>query len=72
MALLMLTSSSVWPSGGRMHDRLGGDVAAGAGPILDDERLAETLRQPLTDQAREDVGPTPRAKPTIKRTGRVG
>jgi hypothetical protein len=38
-----------------MHDRLGGDIAAGAGPVLDDERLAEPLRQPLTDQARENV-----------------
>ena len=39
----------------RAHDRLGGDVAAGARPVLDDEWLAEPLRQPLTDQAREDV-----------------
>ena len=40
----------------RAHDRLGGDIAAGARPVLDDEWLAEPLRQPLTDQAREDVG----------------
>ena len=39
----------------RAHDRLGGDIAAGARPVLDDEWLAEPLRQPLTDQAREDV-----------------
>ena len=39
----------------RTHDRLGGDIAAGARPVLDDEWLAEPLRQPLTDQAREDV-----------------
>ena len=32
----------------RMHDRFGGDVVAGTGPVLDDERLAETLRQPLS------------------------
>jgi hypothetical protein len=38
-----------------MHDRLGGDIAAGARPVLDDEWLAEPLRQPLTDQTREDV-----------------
>ena len=38
---------------GRAHDRLGGDIAASARPVLDDERLAEPLRQPLTDQARE-------------------
>ena len=42
--------------GGRAHDRLGADVAAGARPVLDDEWLAEPLRQPLPDQAREDVG----------------
>ena len=39
----------------RTHDRLGGDIAAGARPVLDDEWLAEPLRQPLTHQAREDV-----------------
>ena len=38
-----------------MHDRLCGDIAAGAQPVLDDERVAEPLRQPLTDQPREDV-----------------
>ena len=40
----------------RVHDRLGTDVAAGARPVVDDELLAESLRQPLTDQARENVG----------------
>jgi hypothetical protein len=29
---------------------------AGARPVLDDELLTEPLREPLTDQAREDVG----------------
>jgi hypothetical protein len=38
-----------------MHDRLGSDVAAGARPVFSDEWVAEPLRQPLTDQAREDV-----------------
>ena len=42
--------------GGRAHDRLGADIAAGTRPVLDDEWLAKPLRQPLTDQAREDVG----------------
>ena len=37
-------------------DRLGADVTAGAGAILDDELLAEAIRQPLTHQARLDVG----------------
>jgi hypothetical protein len=45
-----------------VHDRLGGDVAAGAQPVLDHERLAEPLRQPLTDQTREDVVWTPGGK----------
>jgi hypothetical protein len=33
-----------------------GDIGAGTGTVLDDEWLAEPLRQPLCDQAREDVG----------------
>src|SRR5262249_30436724 len=37
------------------HDRLGADIAACARPVLDDELLAEALRQPLAHQAREDV-----------------
>ena len=40
----------------RAHDRLGADIAAGARPVLDNELLAEPLRQPLTHQARDDVG----------------
>ena len=47
----------------RLHDRLGGDIGAGAGSVLDDERLAELLRQPLTHQAREGVGGAARRKP---------
>ena len=39
----------------RTHDGLGGDIAAGARPVLDHEWLAEPLGQPLTDQPREDV-----------------
>ena len=41
--------------GGRTHDGLGGDIARGAGPILDDDRLTETLLQPLPDHAGEKV-----------------
>jgi hypothetical protein len=40
---------------GRTHDHLGRQVGAGAGPVLDDDGLAEMLRQPLPDQARDDV-----------------
>src|SRR5205085_4145891 len=39
------------------YDRLGRDIGVGTGPILDDEGLAETLRQPLTHQARNDISP---------------
>jgi hypothetical protein len=35
---------------GRAHDRLGGDIAAGARAVLNNERLAEPFRQPLADQ----------------------
>jgi hypothetical protein len=41
--------------GTRIHDGLGGDVAACARPVLNDERLAEPLLQPLTHQTREGV-----------------
>src|SRR5262249_55660531 len=41
---------------GRGHDRLDADIATGARPILDDERLTEPLRQPFAYQARDDIG----------------
>jgi hypothetical protein len=41
---------------GCTHDCLGGDIAARTCPVRDDERLAEPFRQPLTEQARGDVG----------------
>src|SRR5712671_1910437 len=44
---------AVW---GRTHYRLGANAIAGARPVLNDEWLAKPFRQPLTDQAREDVG----------------
>jgi hypothetical protein len=37
------------------HDRLGADVVARSWPVFDDKCLAELLRQPLTEQARENV-----------------
>jgi hypothetical protein len=46
----------------RAHDCLGGDIAAGAWPVLDDYWLAETLRQPLSDKARGDIGAAPGRK----------
>src|SRR5262245_27412206 len=40
---------------GSPHDRLRGDISTGARPVLDDKLLAKSLREPLTDQARDDV-----------------
>ena len=40
----------------RPHDHLGPDVAGGARPVVDHQRLAELIRQPLSDDARDDVG----------------
>ena len=37
------------------HHRLGGDIAGGAGPVVDEELLTQTVREPLSDQARNDV-----------------
>ena len=57
----------------RTHDRFGADIAAGTRPVLDDEWLAEPLRQPLTDQARDDVGARRRReRRRSMRTGRDG
>ena len=41
--------------GRRMGDRIGRDIAAGAGPVLDDERHAEQLLHLLADDAGEHV-----------------
>ena len=42
--------------GRRPNDDFSADIAAGAGPIFDDELLSEPLRQRLTDDTRDDVG----------------
>src|SRR6516162_3574679 len=42
--------------GGRTYNGLGADIAGSTRPVLDDEWLAEPLRQPLRDQACDDVG----------------
>src|SRR5438046_54447 len=49
--------------GGRIHDRLGGDIAAGARAVLDDEWMSEPLRQPLTRQPRKDIARAAGRKP---------
>jgi hypothetical protein len=45
---------------GRTHGRLGTDVAASTRSVLDDELLTKPLREPLTQQARNDVLAAPR------------
>src|SRR5262249_6957526 len=40
---------------GCAYDRLGGNIAAGARAVLDNEWLAEPFRQPLADQPCNDV-----------------
>ena len=42
--------------GGGADDHLRTDVTAGARPVLDDKRLAEPIRQALTDQTGDNVG----------------
>ena len=41
--------------GRRVYHGVGGDVAGGAGTILDDERLAEPVGQLLGEQPRQDI-----------------
>src|SRR5215831_11363321 len=50
---------AIW---GSADDRLGAEIGASAGPVFDDERLAEPLRQPLADHARNDVSRAARGK----------
>ena len=57
---------------GRPHDRFGGDIAARAWPVLDDEWLTKTLRQPLPIRRATVSDPLPAASPTMMRTGRDG
>ena len=46
---------AVW---GRLCHDFGADVAGRTRPAIDEELLAEPLRQPLTDKPRDDVGCT--------------
>src|SRR5262245_53733541 len=46
----------------RRYARLGGDIAAGTSPVLDDDWLGKALRQPLSDEARGDIGTAPGRK----------
>jgi hypothetical protein len=38
--------------GWRTRDRLQSEIATGPRPVVDEHRLAEPLRQPLTDETR--------------------
>src|SRR5262245_64889790 len=40
----------------RAYDCLSGDIGGSTRPVFDEEWLAEPLRQPLRDQACDDVG----------------
>jgi hypothetical protein len=44
--------------GRRVHYGFGGDIAAGAWTVLNDELLAEPFGQPMRQQAPRDVGCT--------------
>src|SRR5215475_4807535 len=44
------------------NDSFSAKAATGSGPVLDDEGLAHTLRQPLRQEARSDVADTPSRK----------
>jgi hypothetical protein len=60
--------------GGRVYDCIGGDIAGGACPVLDDERLTQPLLERLAHQACEDVRSPARgiANDAAKRTRRIG
>ena len=51
---------------------VGADAAAGAGAIVDDDRLPERLPDRIGEDARVDVGAAAGAKGTIRRIGRCG
>jgi hypothetical protein len=40
----------------RLGDRFRCEIAVGAGPVLDHDRLAERLRHRLRDETRHEVG----------------
>jgi hypothetical protein len=42
--------------GRRSHDRLGSNIASATRPVLYEEWLTESVRQPLTHEARDNVG----------------
>jgi hypothetical protein len=55
--------------GRRIGHCLDRDVGAGAGLVLDDDRLPEPLRQPPRHDPRYGVGASTRGNPTTQRSG---
>jgi hypothetical protein len=53
---LQYAMDDYWTGEEPTHDGLGADIAAATRPVVDNKLLAEPLRQPLSHQAREDVG----------------
>jgi hypothetical protein len=58
--------------GGRTYNHLRADIIVASWSVIDEKLLTETLREPLTEQARENVGVPPAAAATMMRTGRAG
>src|SRR6516164_1836151 len=58
----------------RTHDRLCADIAAAPRSVVDNKLLAEALRQPLTDQARDyvDTAASGKADGNPHRLRRIG
>ena len=55
-----------------LGDRTRAGVAAGAGAVLDHDRLAERFRHLVADRARQHIGDPPAGNGAIIRTGRFG
>ena len=54
--VVIVASSSVYPSGSALGGELGGDDAGSAAAVIDHHRLPERLRELLPHCARDDVG----------------
>jgi hypothetical protein len=55
------------------NDLLGRDIGGRTCPVLDNERLTHLARQPLADQARNDIGvaSSGEANDQVNRTNRI-
>src|SRR5262249_56143046 len=61
-------------SGGGMKGGVGGEIGGGGGGIVEDEVVAKPLGQPLSHEARQDVGraTSPKADDDANRPRRIG